>query len=343
MAMRCVSARSGYEPVDHPDKRRGDLSGWTLVYGLVGLSALACTPQVFAQGRVGGGGGGANSFGSGSSMGGGSFGSGGSFGGGGGGGGGSFGGGASGSGGSFLNSSSGSSGSFSGGGTGIIGTTSSISAVGNSSSQGGAFGGQTRAGATGTGGVSSSNPFASYYADPKAAGLSLSGVSRRSTFGNPLFANVNPTTTSSGLGSTGLSGNMGLVGSGAGFPGLGSTGGYGSGAYGGTGTSGVRVPPKYSAALNFSPNTTASSGLQANLQRMVSQSAALQSSRAIQVALDGSTVVLRGWAADDHDRRLAEGMVRLTPGVRDVRNELQVATAAAPKVPAATGQASTRP
>ena len=27
---------------------------------------------------------------------------------------------------------------------------------------------------------------------------------------------------------------------------------------------------------------------------------------------------------DDHDRRLAEGLIRLTPGVRDVRNEIQV-------------------
>jgi osmotically-inducible protein OsmY len=38
--------------------------------------------------------------------------------------------------------------------------------------------------------------------------------------------------------------------------------------------------------------------------------------------MDGSTVVLRGSVRDDHERRLAEALVRLTPGVRAVRNEL---------------------
>jgi hypothetical protein len=191
----------------------------------------------------------------------------------------------------------------------------------------GGGGGQLRSGATGTGGVSSSNPLASSYANPLAAGLALAGVNSRTTFGNPLYANVNPTTTSGS--SSGLGGSRGATGFGGsgGFAGLGSAGGYGSGAYG----AGVRVAPKFSAAVSFSPpRTAATSGLQVNLQRMVSQSAALQASRDIQVGLDGSTVVLRGRATDEHDRRLAEAMVRLSPGVRDVRNELQVVTAAPP-------------
>jgi osmotically-inducible protein OsmY len=33
-------------------------------------------------------------------------------------------------------------------------------------------------------------------------------------------------------------------------------------------------------------------------------------------------VILRGRVADDDERRLAEGMVRMEPGVREVRNEL---------------------
>ena len=42
----------------------------------------------------------------------------------------------------------------------------------------------------------------------------------------------------------------------------------------------------------------------------------------IQVMLDGSTIVLRGKVGDDDERRLAENVLRLTPGVRDIRNEL---------------------
>jgi len=327
---------------------RGRCMSWMLACGCVGLMALVCTPRVGAQARSGSAGG-ASSFGSGSSMGGSSFGSGGgalggsSFGSGGGALGGSS---SGGSGSSFLSSSSGGSTALGSSGTGILGTTSSISALGTSTYQSGATG-QPRAGATGTGGVSSSNPFAAYYSNPMAAGLVLSGVTSRTTFGNPLYANVNPTTTS-GLGSTGLGGSRGglgtpgLGGSGGGFPGLGSAGGYGSGGYG-MGTTGVRTAPRYSASLSFAPATTAPSGLQTNLQRMISQSTSLQASRNIQVSMDGPTIVLQGWAADEHDRRLAEGMVRLTPGVHDVRNELQIATAAAPPLPAGTGQASTRP
>jgi len=38
----------------------------------------------------------------------------------------------------------------------------------------------------------------------------------------------------------------------------------------------------------------------------------------------GPVIVLRGSVATDHERRLAEALVRLTPGVRDLVNELEV-------------------
>ncbi len=44
----------------------------------------------------------------------------------------------------------------------------------------------------------------------------------------------------------------------------------------------------------------------------------------IQVDQNG-VVVLRGQVESEHARRLAENLVRLEPGVREVRNELQVA------------------
>jgi hypothetical protein len=316
---------------------------YSLLWGFAGLIALTCTPQLFAQARVGSTGGG--SMGMGSS--GGSFGGGSSFGGGGGSsfsggassfsGGGSFGGGTSSfSGGTSFSGglTSGSSTSFSGG---ITTGTGGVAGF-----QGG-YGSQSttaRPGATSAGGVSSSNPFAAYYANPLAAGLAGSGTTTsRTTFGSALFANVNPTTTSStsGLGFAGSRSGMGAMG-GAGFMG-GLGGGTASIASSATTT---RRAPTYSASLSFSNNTAVPPRLQSSLQQIVTQSTALQASPGIQVAMEGSTVVLQGWAASDHDRRLAENMVRLTPGVRDVRNDVQIANLA-PQPPAATPPAASGP
>ena len=87
----------------------------------------------------------------------------------------------------------------------------------------------------------------------------------------------------------------------------------------------ARCAPAYSATLAFANNPVSSPRFQGNLQQILTQAPALQASPGIRVALDGSTVVLQGWAADEHDRILAENMVRLNPGVRDVRNDVQVA------------------
>ena len=40
---------------------------------------------------------------------------------------------------------------------------------------------------------------------------------------------------------------------------------------------------------------------------------------------DGSNVVLRGRVASDYERRLTEAMIRLSPDVRQVQNQLEVA------------------
>src|SRR5256885_7103062 len=45
--------------------------------------------------------------------------------------------------------------------------------------------------------------------------------------------------------------------------------------------------------------------------------------RGIEVVSDGAVVVLRGAVRDEDEARLAENMIRLTPGVRDVKNELK--------------------
>jgi osmotically-inducible protein OsmY len=48
------------------------------------------------------------------------------------------------------------------------------------------------------------------------------------------------------------------------------------------------------------------------------------------VEVDGQTVILKGKVPSEDERRLAEGLIRLTPGVRAVRNELIVEEAARP-------------
>ncbi|OWK39179.1 hypothetical protein FRUB_06261 [Fimbriiglobus ruber] len=63
--------------------------------------------------------------------------------------------------------------------------------------------------------------------------------------------------------------------------------------------------------------------MQTDVREVLDRSSMTPSARGIQVATDGPVIVLRGAVKDEDEARLIEGMVRLTPGVREVRNELQ--------------------
>jgi BON domain len=63
---------------------------------------------------------------------------------------------------------------------------------------------------------------------------------------------------------------------------------------------------------------------QTEVEQVLARSTGLSPNRDIRVAMDGPTVILRGTVATDYDRRLAEAMIRLSPGVYAVRNELEV-------------------
>ena len=65
------------------------------------------------------------------------------------------------------------------------------------------------------------------------------------------------------------------------------------------------------------------------LQAQFANSTRLASGKGITVSVDNGVVVLRGKVADEHDRDLAEAMIRLNPGVYNVRNELQIGDVAA--------------
>jgi osmotically-inducible protein OsmY len=83
----------------------------------------------------------------------------------------------------------------------------------------------------------------------------------------------------------------------------------------------VMGPSMGGTAAQFRANNTQVS---TSLQSVVAQSSRLSANRNINVTMDGNTVVLKGFVDTPRDSRIAEGLARVTPGVRDVRNELQV-------------------
>ena len=283
-----------------------------LTVGLIGVSLLLWTESAAAQVRSTTGGlsrsgtGSISGSFSGSSFSGGSF-SGGSLSGSSSGSfsGGSFSGGSF-SGGAFSGGSM--SGSFSGGS--FSGTTSGTGRLG--------IGGYGNTGTTYQG-VSQTNPFASSYANPLAAGLSNGTGNTR--FGMPLF---NVTTGTSGS----FTGNVGGISGGISGQSA-ATFNAASGAHRTTPfVAGVELP-------SFQPPPRPEvSRTQLEVQGVLARSSALPSKGNIRVAVEGATVVLRGTVADNRERLLSEAMIRLTPGVADVRNELRVRSSLpAPIVP----------
>jgi hypothetical protein len=64
-----------------------------------------------------------------------------------------------------------------------------------------------------------------------------------------------------------------------------------------------------------------------DLQQILARSSSLAPTDSIQVLSDGATVFLRGVVANANDRRMAEALLRLSPGVDQVQNELTVGPA----------------
>ncbi|HWY87914.1 MAG TPA: BON domain-containing protein, partial [Gemmataceae bacterium] len=62
--------------------------------------------------------------------------------------------------------------------------------------------------------------------------------------------------------------------------------------------------------------------LQGELLNSLQQSTFLTNKAGVLLKVDGSTVYLKGQVANEDERRIVEGFVRMTPGVRNVVNEL---------------------
>ena len=101
--------------------------------------------------------------------------------------------------------------------------------------------------------------------------------------------------------------------------------GSGVGILNQTGAGSQRRVPAAVTVVGFPlPPPKPAGQVRADLQGVIARSSAFASNKEIGVTMEGSVVVLQGAVASERERRLAENMLRLTPGVRQIRNELQV-------------------
>jgi hypothetical protein len=216
--------------------------------------------------------------------------------------------------------SSSSSGIGSGPGIGTGSSTGSGSSTSGSPFTGGVastFGTQSTGGTTagtkkGTGTTANAtpttnNPFQATYVNPYAVGATNSTASTgknatatAQAFGQPVYSISNTKSTTSSLSS---SSNAGL----------------------GFSTVGQLRGPHYSTVLSPDvPLVTRSPDLQRTELNNVLARSSLISKNNMQVDVQGSLVVLSGTAANERERRLAESLVSLTPGVVSVENRLKL-------------------
>jgi hypothetical protein len=204
--------------------------------------------------------------------------------------------------------------------------------LGGSSGLGGAGGsflgatsGTTNTGRTGSQSVGSTTFLGPYFGNPLSLGIAGTNGTLPSspTFGTPL---ISVTGLTGGSGTSSYGGLAGAGGSAAGSA-ITSTGTVNATSFG------VRRAPQYTTTLGFEPPLRAPTRVQTDVQQFISRSERLPSRNNIRVEVEGPLVVLRGSVADEHERRLAEALARLTPGVHDLRNELAVRTASAAPAP----------
>lgn len=162
----------------------------------------------------------------------------------------------------------------------------------------------------------SNNPFVQYYANPLTAGkpgtstgATAGGRAATGGFGLPLYAAATAT------GRTGTSANTRRSSAGSSLN-------LGSGFRNNASTMRAYTTTYGEGAAGARP--MALTRVHVDIQEMLGRSSMLPSGGQIRVERDGEAVVLRGQVLDDGEKRLAENMARLTPGVRVLRNELTV-------------------
>ena len=228
---------------------------------------------------------------------------------------------------STFSGSTGSSGATSTGGSSLSGTSSSGSGMGGGGG-GNGLGGSQQGGTSlqtmqqapslsppsgnATTSLSSTNFLSGYYANPYSQGLISATVNAApGGFGMTLYGNSSSSSNGTGSVNRGTGGvnnqNMNQI-------------------------SGILIPIQtqinYTAQAHFATTPVSGTRLQADLREAIDGS--ISNPKGVQVITDANNnVVLRGSAKDDEESRLIEGLVRITPGVRAITNELTVSAPAA--------------
>jgi hypothetical protein len=85
--------------------------------------------------------------------------------------------------------------------------------------------------------------------------------------------------------------------------------------------------PRYQ--VNFDYPLPATADVEASLSRQMLRIPGMERLGPIEVSVAGQTAILRGAVASEHQRDVAEQLVLLEPGIREVQNELYIAAPAA--------------
>ncbi|MCX7671474.1 MAG: BON domain-containing protein, partial [Anaerolineae bacterium] len=222
-------------------------------------------------------------------------------------------------------------------GGGMLGGGAGVGAGGGFGMAGGAAG---RAGAAGgaTGGIpAASNFLASSYRYPYVTALGPvdTGAQRRAdratgvesgvtnsvaTFGGPTFGNTARTTGAVRRTTAATTTGTATIRGGAGRALNQQGGGFTFAPAGGP----IQNTPFVPTVIGFSAPPITSPQVLAEVRAVIQRSESLVSRDNINVLVDGRNVILRGTVASDDERRLAEALVRLTPGVDEIVNELVV-------------------
>lgn len=151
----------------------------------------------------------------------------------------------------------------------------------------------------------------------------------RNTFGNPYYQGRYTATVAQAPGGFGtvlypVTGTTGTTGGRGGQGGVGATGTSGSINVQDPGGIIANLPRQiaYTSVVKFQPPPMAAGQLQADLSGMISRATMLANPAGVQVTTEGQNVTLRGAVQSSEEARMVEGMVRMTPGVRQIKNEL---------------------
>ena len=87
--------------------------------------------------------------------------------------------------------------------------------------------------------------------------------------------------------------------------------------------SGTRYP-HVAAVVKFATTAKSSDELTSDIKSLLERSSSVTAKNTVRVRVEDRIVTLSGTVADDDERRHVEALIRLSPGVRDVRNELEV-------------------